>query len=581
MTPTPLAPESPSADLAHRLRVALDHVSDGVVVLDAQGRILHHNAVAGRLLGLGDAAPAAGWRALLASSGREAVVELPARPTPAIAPRPVEIRSTPVQDALGRADGRVVLLRDLGDARRMAAELAHLATHDELTGLPNRRAFECALAAAVGDARATGATHAMVYVDLDEFKIVNDTCGHAAGDELLFRLAAHLRESLIDRLGPPNEPHIESDDPEAPASERAAGRWLLARLGGDEFGLLLHGCTAAFAALQADRLQDDVQRFRFHWGAQVFRVGTSIGIAAVDRGCAGVDALLQAADGACYMAKDAGRNRIQVHTLDDPELARRADAMQWVSRIESALEEDRFCLFAQPIASLQQGTAALADRARGLHFEVLLRLREEDGGLALPGAFMPAVERYHLAARIDEWVLTHTLHWLSHRAPGEVSHCAINLSAHTVGDPAMLQRIEALLDTWPVPPECLCFEITETAAIGHLAQAEAFMRSLRARGCQVALDDFGVGMSSFAYLRQLPVDVLKIDGLFVRGVERDAVNQSMLRAIRDVARVMGLRTVAEFAESDSTVDWLRAQGLDHAQGYAIARPQPIDQLLLR
>jgi diguanylate cyclase (GGDEF)-like protein len=557
-----------------RLGVVLERLDEGIVLVDAEGRVEHLNALAGRWLGLDrDGAIGTRW-AGRTSASRDSIRLLTVAATcgadcrapcdgacgaTAAPPREIEMRESFLVGDDGRLEGRVVRLCDVTERHRLQRELEHLASHDEITGLPNRRAFERALADAVDDARARDARHTLVYLDLDEFKLVNDTCGHAAGDELLRRLAGHLGDALAQRLGLP-----DLDDETPP--------WLLARLGGDEFGVLLRDADVDVAQAQAEALHEDVHDFRFAWGEQTFRVGASIGITAIDRQCGGVDALLQATDGACYMAKDAGRNRIQVHDFADPELARRYGAMQWVSRIESALDEDRFCLYAQAIEPLQGPSP-------GLHFEVLLRLRDEEGGLASPGAFMPAVERYHLSARIDEWVITNTLHWLAQRAPGEVSHCAINLSAHTVGDPEMLARIETLLDTWPVPAGVLCFEITETAAIGHLAQAERFIRSLRARGCQVALDDFGVGMSSFAYLRQLPVDVLKIDGLFVRNVEQDEVNQAMLRAIRDIARVMGLRTVAEFAETEATLDWLRDLGLDHAQGYAISQPLPIDLLL--
>jgi diguanylate cyclase (GGDEF)-like protein len=453
-----------------------------------------------------------------------------------------------------------VVLHDVTDQRRLAREVEHQAWHDELTGLPNRRAFERELALAVAHATQADAGHMLVYLDLDEFKVVNDTCGHAAGDELLRQLAGRMTEHLARELGP---------------SQSADGtRWLLARLGGDEFGLLLRDVATPAATMRAEALQDLVNRYRFQWAEQSFRVGVCIGLAPIDRLCSGVDALLQAADGACYMAKDSGRNRIQVYDFHDPELARRYGAMQWVSRIESALEQDRFLLYAQPIAPLQAPP-------RGLSFEVLLRLRDEQGGIAVPGTFMHAVERYHLAGRVDEWVVANTLAWLRRRAPGEIDHCAINLSGHTIGDPATLARIEALLDAGGVPPGCLCFELTETAAVAHFEQAEAFIRALRARGCHVALDDFGSGMASFAYLKRLPVDLLKIDGLFVRELEHDVVNQAMVRAIHEVARVMGLQTVAEFVETAGTREWLRALGVDHAQGYGVARPAPIDDLLAR
>ncbi len=552
-----------------RLQVTLNAIVDGVISIERDGRVDYLNPIAERMLGF-DVTEAVGRplaELLRLRDEQGAPAALPdagmalrvlAAPADQGEPRLVEVSCTPIRNEEGQPHGNVVVLHDVTEQRRLLRRIEHQAWHDELTGLPNRRAFERALAGAVDDARRNGTTHMLVYLDLDEFKVVNDTCGHAAGDELLRQLSRRLAGRLAEQLGP--------------VAGGMDGRWLLARLGGDEFGLLVRDEDTRAGALLAESLQDLVNRYRFQWSDQAFRVGVCLGLAVIDRLCSGVDALLQAADGACYMAKDSGRNRIQIYDFNDPELARRYGAMQWVSRIESALAEDRFTLYAQTIAPLQSV-------GEGLAFEVLLRLRDETGHIAMPAAFMPAVERYHLAARVDEWVVANTLRWLAARAPGEVSHCAINVSGHTVGDPAMLARIVALLDASGVPPASLCFEMTETAAVAHIAQAEAFIRSVRSRGCHVALDDFGSGMASFAYLKQLPVDVLKVDGLFVRQLENEPVNQAMVRAIHDVARVMGLHTVAEFAETPAAIEWLRALGIDHAQGYAIARPRPIDELL--
>jgi diguanylate cyclase (GGDEF)-like protein/PAS domain S-box-containing protein len=551
-----------------RLQVTLNAIVDGVISVERDGRVDYLNPIAERMLGFvvteAVGRPLAELLHLRDEQGRSAALPEAGTALRVLAPpgggepRLVEVSCTAIRNEEGQPHGNVVVLHDVTEQRRLLRRIEHQAWHDELTGLPNRRAFERALAGAVDDARRNGGTHMLVYLDLDEFKVVNDTCGHAAGDELLRQLSRRLSGRLAEQLGP--------------VAAGADGRWLLARLGGDEFGLLLRDEDTRAAALLAESLQDLVNRYRFQWSDQAFRVGVCLGLAVIDRLCSGVDALLQAADGACYMAKDSGRNRIQIYDFNDPELARRYGAMQWVSRIESALAEDRFTLYAQTIAPLQSA-------GEGLAFEVLLRLRDESGHIAMPAAFMPAVERYHLAARVDEWVVGNTLRWLAARATGEVSHCAINVSGHTVGDPAMLSRIVALLDASGVPPASLCFEMTETAAVAHIAQAEAFIRSVRARGCHVALDDFGSGMASFAYLKQLPVDVLKVDGLFVRQLENEPVNQAMVRAIHDVARVMGLHTVAEFAETAAAIEWLRALGIDHAQGYAIARPRPIDELL--
>jgi diguanylate cyclase (GGDEF)-like protein len=395
------------------------------------------------------------------------------------------------------------------------------------------------------------ARHCVCYLDLDNFKVINDTCGHAAGDELL-RQVAHLFLS-----------HLQPQD-------------LLCRLGGDEFGILLWQQDLQQALQVAERMQQELAAFRFVWRDHVFSVSVSIGAVALDASTESVGALLQAADSACYVAKDGGRNRIHVYAENDPALAQRYGVMEWVSRIEDALQHDRFELFGQPIARL--GTAP-GSQPRGLHCEILLRMRTADGRLVSPREFMPAVERYQLAARVDRWVIKKALAWMAEHQEG-VELCSINLSGQSVGDAAFLSQVLQAMDQTPVRCDRLCFEITETAAMGDLAAANRFFQALRARGCQFALDDFGSGLSSYAYLRELAVDTLKIDGQFVKNMADDPVSFAMVKSIHEIGCLMGKKTVAEFAESQAIVDLLTGLGVHFAQGYALGRPAPINELLL-
>ena len=553
-----------------RLQVTLQSISDAVVTTDAAGLVQYLNpaaqaltgwplaAACGRrhqdVLGLGtepgtDTAPDLAGRALEQGSTQ---FHPKLRCTPqAGAPLLIDLSASPLLRPGGGADGVVLVFRDVTEVSRLSREMEFQALHDTLTSLGNRRAFEHLLAQAFAATRDGTARHCVCYLDLDNFKVINDTCGHAAGDELLRQVA---RLFLA---------HLQPQD-------------LLCRLGGDEFGILLWQQDLQQALQGAERMQQELAAFRFVWRDHVFSVSVSIGAVMLDATTESVGALLQAADSACYVAKDGGRNRIHVYAENDPALAQRYGVMEWVSRIEDALQHDRFELFGQPIARLG---AAPGSQPAGLRCEILLRMRTADGRLVSPGEFMPAVERYQLAARVDRWVIKKALAWMADHQDG-VELCSINLSGQSVGDAAFLGQVLQAMDQTPVRCDRLCFEITETAAMGDLAAANRFFQALRARGCQFALDDFGSGLSSYAYLRELAVDTLKIDGQFVKNMADDPVSFAMVKSIHEIGCLMGKKTVAEFAESQAIVDLLTGLGVHFAQGYALGRPAPIDELLL-
>ncbi len=465
---------------------------------------------------------------------------------------PVQYSANPLHEE-GRVTGAVVVFRNVAEARAMARKMDYLATHDPLTGLVNRREFERRLGAALETARAQHGEHILCYVDLDQFKVVNDTCGHVAGDELLRQITILMH------------PRMRQSD-------------TLARLGGDEFGMLFEHCPMERAVERAQDIWNLVQEFRFVWDNKSFSVGVSIGVVAITAETESADAALSAADAACYMAKDSGRNRVHVYEVNDAEIARRRGEMQWVSRLRNALDDDRFELCVQrlvPVAADAQDGGLLA--------EVLVRMRDEQGESVPPGAFLPAAERYNLVPDIDRWVVRRTFAYLLEHPDvfADLRLCTINLSGHSLGDESFAEFVVESLTSQGIDPERICFEITETAAVANLTQAVRFMRRMKAHGCSFALDDFGSGMSSFAYLKTLPVDFLKIDGNFVRDLGGDPIDRAMVEAINKVGHVMGIRTIAEFVESAEILEHLRDIGVDFAQGYGIARPEPMDDLIAR
>jgi diguanylate cyclase (GGDEF)-like protein/PAS domain S-box-containing protein len=441
-------------------------------------------------------------------------------------------------------------LTDITEAHELSRQLSYEASHDALSGLINRREFEIRLQRALDAAQATGTSHAVCYLDLDQFKIINDTCGHVAGDELIRQLAQLLQS------------RVRSND-------------ALARLGGDEFGLLLHDCSMADAVGIANALLQTVEQYQFVWGANTFTVGASIGVVPLSGNFRRITQVLQAADAACYAAKDQGRNRVHVYQEDDAVVAQRHGEMQWVARVKRALNENRFFLEAQPIVPiLETGTQPAAPRS----YELLLRMRELDGSIVPPGAFLPAVERYNLTQRVDQWVISSALHWLAANpaTTQRIGRVYVNLSGDSLSDPQLHDFIRAMLDETRVLPTKIGFEITETAAIGNLTRANQLIAELRRLGCAFSLDDFGSGVSSFAYLKALTVDWLKIDGLFVGNIVHDRVDHEMVRSITDIGHVMGKKVVAESVESAAVLERLKQIGVDYAQGNALGPPLGLD-----
>lgn len=443
------------------------------------------------------------------------------------------------------------ILRDVTERKRMHSVLQHYASHDDLTGLLNRREFQQRLKALVDTARMHGGQHALIYVDLDQFKVVNDTCGHQAGDELLRRLGVRL-QGLIQ------------------------GQDVIARLGGDEFGVLLHDVPIEQVMELAESLCDVVSAYRFDWEDRSFEVTASIGVRAINAETVSAEDVLSAADAACYVAKDQGRNRVQLY-FGGKACAGKRQEMEWVGKIQKALEDDRLQIWQQRILDLSaDGLAGPSDQ-----FEVLLRLIDEEGGVVAPGQFFPAAERYGLMPAIDRWVINHLLLGAPNEGlqsaskSGVITRCAINLSGASLNDDKFLEFLEMALQQTSVIGSALCFEITETVAVANFGRAREVMQAFKRFGCQFALDDFGSGMSSFSYLKNLPVDLLKIDGALVRQIHSNAADLAMLDAINRIGQVLGLQTVAEFVETEDTLKLLRDIGMNFAQGYAIHRPEPL------
>jgi diguanylate cyclase (GGDEF)-like protein len=438
--------------------------------------------------------------------------------------------------------------RRTAEALEQEKELvSYQATHDPLTGLINRREFERRLTEVLHQASVEDSHHVLLYMDLDQFKIVNDTCGHVAGDALLQQLSLTFKDC------------IRQNDS-------------LARLGGDEFVVLLNSCNLDNALRVAETLRRTIQDFHFAWEGKTFRVGVSIGAVGVDRYSGGIRNLISAADSACYMAKEKGRNRVQLYLKTDEELVRQQGEMLWVTRITEALNNDKFELFCLPIVNLSPTGSA------SHHYEILLRLREPNGDLTPPGAFIPAAERYNMITQVDRWVVDHIFDYLRQRRRADKLRFSINLSGKSMGDKALLEHIESRFRNGDVGKHEICFEISESAAIISLAAARHFMESLRLFGCHFSLDDFGRGMSSFSYLKTLSVDYLKIDGTFIRDIVIDPVARAMVNAINQVAHTMNLRTIAEYTESQSILDELQRLEIDYAQGFHICKPFPIAEL---
>lgn len=553
-----------------KAQVTLQSIGDAVITTDAEGRIEYLNPVAEDLTGwqskevcgkaLGDVVdilneatrerlenPAS--RAL-----REGRVIAVADQTVLVNRRGQEIAiqdsAAPIRDRAGNIIGAVMVFHDVSKERRLRRALAYQASHDALTGLINRREFENRLNEALLTARAdSDTTHVLLYLDLDQFKLVNDTCGHQAGDRLLKQVTGLLQT------------RIRTSD-------------TIARLGGDEFGILLQDCTVERAAKVADSLRQAIREYRFEWQDGAMNIGVSIGIVEINSSSESITSVMSAADVACYAAKDSGRNR--VHMYQSGAAPERHREMQWVSRLTRAVEENRLELFYQPIVPIG------ANRDPRGHYELLVRMRAEHGGLILPAEFIPAAERYNVMSIIDRWVVSQALGALAHyRTDGDHRHgytVSINLSGTSLNDDRFLEFLISELQGYDLSPGAVCFEITETAAISNLANVVHFMKEFRARGCQFSLDDFGSGLSSFMYLKNLPVDYLKIDGQFIQNVTTDRVDRCMVEAITQIGHAMGIKTIAERVESAEVLACLADIGVEYAQGIYIAMPESVESL---
>ncbi len=548
-----------------RAQVTLASIADGVITTDTEGWVTYLNPVAESLTGWVShnayGLPVQALFRLVDEANRKPVpspIELVLREerstdsnTQMLLQRndgveiPIVQSAAPIRDRAGQVVGVVLVLHDVSRERQYAAKLSYQASHDSLTGLINRSEFERRLGLALQSAAQHNQQHAVLYLDLDQFKVVNDTCGHAAGDQLMRQVSGLLQQALRD------------DD-------------TLARLGGDEFGVLLENCPADVAVRIADKLRQTLADFHFAWAHLSFNIGVSIGLVNVTDGLFTLAEVLRAADTACYMAKEKGRNRVQVYHADDSELTLRQGEMEWVGRLQRALDDNRFVLYSQDIQPINRRGA------QGVHCELLVRMLDEQGKMVPPMAFIPAAERYNLMPAIDRWVIRTAVGMLARMRDGgeAIELCSINLSGASIGDDRFLDFVRAQLQASGVPHESICFEITETAAIANLDKAMHFIQEMKALGCRFSLDDFGAGMSSFAYLKHLPVDYLKIDGVFVKDMADDPIDRAMVEAINNVGHVMGKQTIAEFVDDERVMAALREIGVDYAQGYGVAKPQP-------
>ena len=553
--------------------VTLHSIGEGVITIDAEGRIDYLNPVAEHYTGWSgiDARGQrldAVYRVVHEQTGKPVALpgsdEAGAHGTPqGVTARllgrsgntcAIRDSNAPIHDSNGNLVGWVVVFHDVSQIEEMAQQLTWQASHDALTGLLNRGEFERRLADLIDSVHRENKQHALMYMDLDNFKTVNDTCGHAAGDELLRQLTTVMQA-------------------------RMRGSDTLARIGGDEFGGLLESCPLDQAVRIANGLREAVRDFRFVWRDKTFGVGISIGLVTIDGVNMSVSSALATADATCYEAKSKGRDRVQVYRPKDRSIGDQSAELQMVSQINHAFEIGNFRLYRQKIIAIGAGS----DDAP--HYEVLVRMLDQAGNLIRPSGFMPAAERYNLLSSIERWVISSLVEFLhQEHASGAIPHeataytnafYAVNLSGVSINDNSFPEFVRKLLTRFNLPRGLLCFEVTETTAISNLTKAAQLMHELKAMGCRFALDDFGIGMSSFAYLKYLPVDYIKIDGVFIRDMAVDPMDHAIVEAINRIAHILGLKTVAEFVEEETTLEHLRTLGVDYAQGYFIAKPEAL------
>ena len=459
----------------------------------------------------------------------------------------IESTASPIRNDQGEVSGGVLVFHDVSESRELNRRLSYHASHDILTGLVNRREFESRIDRALKSAKARETSYALLYLDLDRFKIINDTCGHQAGDTLLGQLGALLKAKI---------------------------RWrdCLSRLGGDEFAVLLESCSLDEAMRTAEGLVEAIEQFKFNWDDRGFALTVSVGVVPITPENEDVASIMNAADSACQAAKESGRNRIHCFEENDIDLMRRRREIQWAARINNALEENRFELFRQTIKPLQEDIS-------GEHYELLLRMRDESGSLVSPDLFITAAERYGIMPNVDRWVVENAFRWLVSEADERerLTLCSINLSGQSLADDKFLPFVIEQFHRSGLDASLICFEITETSAIASYAQASRFINALKELGCLFALDDFGTGLSSFGYLKHFPVDFLKIDGSFVKEILHDPIDREMVRSINEIGHLTNKQTIAEFAENDEIIAMLRGMGVDYAQGYGVSEPKRIER----
>lgn len=560
-------------EVRERAEKTLNTVQDAIITLDSEMRVVHINPAAAILFNsspaatlgrsmdnfmqfrlVGNAFAIFNIRQALENVYANSKEEFDVTPANEDSDFVLRLTITSSVNADNIVTGHVLVLRDISQERRLTKKLAYQANHDALTGCTNRHYFENILTRLVNILPGSDTCHALCYMDLDQFKVINDTCGHAAGDQLLIDLTSNL-ELIIS----------END--------------VLSRLGGDEFGMLMKNVDEEEAKLRTQRIYDFFQNYVFQYDNRAFAIRASIGLVHIDESCNNLKDVLASADFACYAAKDSGRNSVYVYSKTDDAIAERTEELSWLPRLHKALENDEFRLVVQAVASVEE----LCNNGDNPieHYEFLIRLKNADGTLSTPCQFIQAAERYDLMIDIDRWVIRNAFRIVAELKNGICQDCSfsINLSGQSAADGTLKDYIQENLEHYTVDPSKIWFEITETAAISNFSVAVDLINSIRSLGSLVALDDFGSGLSSFGYLKNLPVDILKIDGQFVKEIAKNPIDREMVKAIHQVGQAMDIKTVAEFVEDEDILQVLAEIGVEYAQGYHIGKPMPIAEAI--